>query len=285
MVYNSTRSSRPKLLDLSEIINIQLELFDKTHRSIIAKKSNVIDLTDDDISKQIPTETVIGGAVFRKIPTAASFLAKFIRKYEKKLNPKNENTQHLFNFHTRIYHQILQNIDNKQLISIPTWKETNYDPTQDNNKTNNDNNTNNYLHHYANNICPKSSSPRSITMTIEQLSTMIPQIKNDVLNYFHYNADLLYPLIENFFKILHEAIKQCMTKIRDRKQSQKDQNTPGASDTSKHPNKRRVSIYNTNTYQNIKSVCNQRVDFGPYKRKSSFRYFIIIIHKINKKNR
>ena len=170
-----------------------------------------------------------------KIPTTALFLAEFIRKYEVELNPQSISNVHLFNFHARIYHQVLQNID-----------------------------CNNYLNE---NHDPQSLFPRSITMQIDQLLTKLPEIERDVLLYFDYNADL-NPLIRKFFKLLRKTLNNRINRITQKHQKENKK-------SNKKNKKRKTMDHNDNMYSQPHKRQKIDHNFGPYTRKSQLRFVLI----------
>lgn len=125
----------------------------------------------------------------------ALFLAKFIRDFENQLDG-DESDFHLINFHSRIYHEILQNID--QLSSANQEAQT---------------------------------LPRSLTMSIGEFSEILPSVEKDVFSHWDYNHEC-HHLIRRFFRLLSKQIAKALAQSNETTNIANAKTTNQSKDTS-----------------------------------------------------
>ena len=143
---------------------------------------------------------------------------------------------HLFNFHARIYHQLLQQIDS---------------------------------HFKPNNNSQDQLYPASITISIVQLLQVLPVLKTNIDKYFSYDGEL-QQLIDSFFKLLTKKLNKTIRKCnrRNNKKSKSKSNSPSNSNNSR----KRRHENNDNTSSNKRQkLSSEDAAFGPYERRHSLR--------------
>ena len=132
------------------------------------------------------------------------FLAQFIQTKERKLNAPNQESFHLINFHARIYHQILQQIDKKNYF------ETSSD--------------------YESEVLP-----RSLTMPICEFYKISKFVHADIVKFFDYNHDL-HPFIDSFFELLTAQMVKKLKNAKKRKACNVNESEPKRKRVRLNPN-------------------------------------------------
>ena len=119
--------------------------------------------------------------------------------------------------------------------------------------------------HYKNNNGglnqPEPLYPASLTITIDQLSLLLPIIIPNIHKHFDY-AGLLEELINRFFKLLTKKLNKVLRKFNKR------------SNNKSNSKKRKYDNDNTNNQPPHKRQKVNDAAFGPYKRRHSLRYLI-----------
>lgn len=188
--------------------------------------------------QKLSSVTQLFMAMSSSMPTAAVFLAEFLRSYEEELVSNLANHAHLFNFHARIYHQLLQQIDSHF-----------QNQRQNQNTNNNQNKEKDDLY------------PASITISIKQLSELLPIIKKNIQLYFNYDGELEGE-IDKFFKILTRKLKKITNHF----------NKKGNSNSRKRRHANDNNTNNAPSHKRQKLSNAEDIKFGPYKRRHSLRY-------------